>query len=167
MNNHLSPNINKQHCSLALSAALIHHCLILMSHIYFVPTQKSWNKMPPFHAAGARPLQTDSKARWRLWWGRWRKRGRWEESLCCLSVCSACLLLCSLQSVRDFTLSHGHLLQTSQAPFNEICQGGCWFWLNWNGRHTNVALFLASEFCLSNNWLFKNLLLGKKNPPTI
>lgn len=34
MNRHLSPNINKQPWSLALSAGLIHHCLILMKHIF-------------------------------------------------------------------------------------------------------------------------------------
>lgn len=143
---------------LALSAWLIHHCVILMSHIYFVPAQKSGNQLPRFHAAGAGPLQTDSIARWRLWWGRWRKRSRWEERrLCFLSVCPACVLLCSLLSVKDFTLSHARLFQTSQMSFDErrvSCEGGCWFWLNWNGRHKTVALSSASEFCLTY-WVFK------------
>lgn len=43
-------------------AWLLRHCLILMSHIYFVPTHKSQNKLPRFHTAGAGPLQTDGKA---------------------------------------------------------------------------------------------------------
>lgn len=34
----------------------------------------------------------------------------WEDSLLCLSVCSACLLLCSPKCVREFTLSR-RLLQ--------------------------------------------------------
>lgn len=35
----------------------------------------------------------------------------WEDSLLCLSVCSVCLLLCSLQFVREFTPSRCHLFQ--------------------------------------------------------
>lgn len=40
------------------SAWLIHHSPVLMSHIYFVLTQKSWNKLPRLRAAGA-PASTN------------------------------------------------------------------------------------------------------------
>lgn len=62
-----------------------------MSHIYFVPTHKSQNKLPRFHAAGAGPLQTDSKAGGGFGEADGRTGAWWQESLLCPSSVFAAL----------------------------------------------------------------------------